>query len=253
MAQGGRETEIRTSRHPTKLRHGPPINVHLLISPGISHRSMPIGIPILDLVEPRTQPAINESVTWPDASQTLNNRAINKIRIVVSRSPFGFFLIFFFLPLFFFFSLFRVRIPRNKSRWKVLDSRLGYSVLPDCHSNSDCIVSNCSIDETSLHKNIPSSDRNRTGYEYICWINVTARVHVQRKFKSTKMRRTHVICKVTWNMQNETSFYLPSISLLMFVRVTNVMNYVSRVMNFSPTNCYRELVSKMVLKWISKT
>lgn len=134
MAQGGRETEIRTSRHPTKLRHGPPINVHLLISPGIGHRSMPIGIPILDPVEPRTQPAINESVTWPDASQTLNNRAINKIRIVVSRSPFrSFFLSFSFLPPFFFLS--QVKIPRNRSCWKVLDSRLGYSILPDCHSN----------------------------------------------------------------------------------------------------------------------
>lgn len=106
MAQGGRETEIRTSRHPTKLRHGPPINVHLLISPGIGHRSMPIGIPILDPVEPRTQPAINESMTWPHASQTLNNRAINKIRIVVSRSPFEFFLIFFFFLFFFLFFFF---------------------------------------------------------------------------------------------------------------------------------------------------
>lgn len=158
MAQGGRETEIRTSRHPTKLRHGPPINVHLLISPGIDHRSMPIGIPILDPVEPRTQPAINESVTWPDASQTLNNRAINKIRIVVSRSPFGSFFLSFFFFLFFF--LFQVKIPRNRSCWKLLDSRLGYSILPDCHLNSDWIVSSCSIDETSLYKNIPSSATN---------------------------------------------------------------------------------------------
>lgn len=240
MAQGGRETEIRTSRHPTKLRHGPPINVHLLISPGIGHRSMPIGIPILDPVEPRTG---NRLLTSPWRGQMLRKRWITE-RLIRFGLCFlvrhlDLFLIFFSTSFFSFSS----KDPKEQ-----IVSRLGYSVLPDCHSNSDRIVSSYSMDETSLHKNIPSIDRNRTGYEYICWIDVTARVHVQRKFKSTKMRRTHVICKVTWDMRNETSFYLSSISLVMFVRVTNVMNYVLRAMNFSPTNCYRELVSKMVLK-----